>query len=155
MAAVYRWAYLNHNTALLKLQGYQHVTPSLFPDTCTTNKMCAMKIILGILHSNTPKPTKKITEKLICKGWEKEESLLLPLPIQVDHFQWDAHEAAGSQGGSEGQLPFGVSGASHGCNPQFPNWAKLMPVSLAVATVGSIIRICFLNDLSACKSESC
>lgn len=45
----------------------------------------------------------------------KEGRLLSPLPIQVDHFQRDARGPAGSQGGREGQHPFGVSGASNGC----------------------------------------
>lgn len=70
MAAVYRCVCLNHNPALLKLQGYQHITPSLFPDRYTTKKKkkkYAVKTIPGILHPNAPNPIKKITEGLICQ----------------------------------------------------------------------------------------
>lgn len=115
MAAMYGCVYPNHSTSLLKLQGYQHITSSLFPDTRTTNKTCTRKIIPGILHPNTPNPIKKTSEGLIFQEAGEGGVPALPLPIQVDHFQQDAHEAAGSQGGSEGWLPFGVSGASNGC----------------------------------------
>lgn len=56
---------------------------------------------------------------------------------------WNRRAAPG-MGAGAGRLP-----------ALLPNWAKLVPISLPVVTVGSIIRICFLNDLSACKSESC
>lgn len=155
MAAVYRCVYLNHNTALLKLQEHQQVTPSLFPDTCTTNKMCAMKIILAILHPNASKPIQKITERLICQevGEGGEPALLLAHPGGSFSVRctWSCRQPQREWGAA----PIWGVRSSHGCNPEFPNWAKLMPVSLAAATVGSIIRICFLNDLSACKSESC
>ena len=55
MAAMYRCVYLNHNTAQLKLQGHQHVTPSLFLCTHTTNKMYTMKNIFQASRTQSNK----------------------------------------------------------------------------------------------------
>lgn len=52
-------------------------------------------------------------------------------------------------------MEFRVSQVDNSCYPEFLNGAKLMPISLTVVTVGRVIRICFLNDLSGCKAERC
>lgn len=115
---MYRCVYLNHNTALLKLQGYQNIiTPSLSPDTRTTNKMHTMKIIPGILNPNTPNPIKEVTEGLICQEEGEGGVPALPLAHTGGAFSARRTLSCGGQGGSEGQLPFGVSGASKAASP--------------------------------------
>lgn len=100
MAAAYRCVYLNYNTALLKLQGYQHITPSLFPDRCTTNKMYKAKTIPDILHQNTPSPIKKITEGLICQ--EVGEGGVPALPLAHTGGSFSARCTGGCRGAREG-----------------------------------------------------